>query len=149
MLLVGTNYQTIGLGIPSAIGAGAADPDTTVVVTAGDGGSLMALSDLETVIRTVRRSVIVIWNDAAYGAEVHLYGAWGLAREPMLIDEVDFAAVARGLGADGIVVRTPEDLDLLTQWLETHERGSVLVDCRISQSVRAPYQEEILAVNTR
>ena len=109
----------------------------------------MALSDLETVIRTVRRSVIVIWNDAAYGAEIHLYGVWGLAKEPMLIDEVDFAAVARGLGADGIVVRTPEDLDLLAEWLDTHESGSVLVDCRISQSVRAPYQEEILAVNTK
>ena len=149
MILVGTNYQTIGLGIPSAIGAGAADPETTVVVTAGDGGSLMALSDLETVIRTVRRSVIVIWNDAAYGAEIHLYGVWGLAKEPMLIDEVDFAAVARGLGADGIVVRTPDDLDLLSEWLDTHESGSVLVDCRISQSVRAPYQEEILAVNTK
>lgn len=149
MLLVGTHYQSIGLGIPSAIGAGAADPDSTVVVTAGDGGSLMALADLETVIRTVRRAVVVIWNDAAYGAEVHLYGVWGLALEPMLIDQVDFAAVARGLGADGIVVRTIEVLDQLSTWLDTHAEGTLLLDCRISQSVRAPYQEEIIAVNAK
>lgn len=149
MLHVGTHYQSIGLGLPSAIGAGVADPETTVVVTAGDGGSLMALADLETVIRTVRRAIIVIWNDAAYGAEVHLYGVWGLAREPMLIDQVNFAAVAQGLGAAGVVVQTLDDLDALTTWLQTHETGTLLLDCRISQSVRAPYQEEILAVNSK
>lgn len=145
MMMVGTAYQTVGLGIPSAVGAGVARPDSTIVLTAGDGGSLMALADLDSVMRIVRRGVIVIWNDAAYGAELHLYGLRGLNEEPMLIDEVDFAAFARAAGGRGEIVRTISDLDLLEEWLAHGEEGVFLVDCRISRSVMAPYQYEVVA----
>ena len=33
----------------------------------------------------------MIFNDAAYGAEVHQYGVRGIDERPMLIPEVDFA----------------------------------------------------------
>lgn len=97
MMMVGTAYQSIGLGFPSVPGAAVARPDSTVVLTTGDGGGLMAIADLETAIRVARgRGVAVVWNDAQYGAEVLNYGKKGLHPDPMLIPEVDFAAVARG-----------------------------------------------------
>ncbi|WP_432502874.1 thiamine pyrophosphate-binding protein [Kineococcus arenarius] len=148
MQMVGTAYQTIGLGLASAIGAARARPDSTIVLSTGDGGCLMALADLESVVRTVRRGVVVVWNDAAYNAEVSLYGGQGLALEPMLIPEVDFAGLARAVGADAAVARTVEDLERLTEWLASGREGVFLLDCRISPSVVAPYQEEIIAVNT-
>lgn len=144
MLLVGTTYQSIGLGIPSAVGAAVAAPERTTVVTAGDGGALMAIADLESVIRVAKRAVIVIWNDAAYGAEVHMYGLWGLATGPMMIDQVDFAAVARGFGAKASVIERLDDFADVTAWLATNEPGTYLLDCRISRSVMAPYQVEIV-----
>src|SRR3546814_1314804 len=80
-------------------GVAVARPESTIVPTTGDGGGLMALADLETAIRVARgRGIAVVWNDAQYGAEVNNYGLKGLAREPMLIPEVDFAGVARGFG---------------------------------------------------
>src|SRR5690606_34283798 len=91
--LVGTAYQSIGLGLASAVGAGAAAPESTIVLASGDGGFLMGLADLESVIRSVRSGIIVIYNDAAYGAEIHQYGSIGLHEGPMLIPDVDFAAV--------------------------------------------------------
>ena len=147
--MVGTAYQTIGLGIPSAVGASIARPESTVVLSTGDGGALMALADLETCIRVAGRTVVIVWNDSAYAAELHLYGIMGLDMAAMTMPEIDFAAMARALGADSAIVRELGDLDALAQWLNAHETGTFLVDCRISRSVIAPYQLEIVAVNQR
>ena len=80
MMMVGTAFQSIGMGFPSVAGAALAKPESTIVLTTGDGGGLMALADLESAVRVAGgRGVAVVWNDAAYGAEVNLYGLKGLA----------------------------------------------------------------------
>ena len=148
MMMVGTAYQAIGLGFPSVAGAALARPDSTIVLTTGDGGGLMALADLETAVRGAGgRGLAVVWNDAAYGAEVMLYGSKGLADSPMRIPEVDFAALASALGAEGVVVRTVADLDALRAWTErpVGERRFLLLDLRISGDVIAPYFAEVVA----
>ena len=111
----------------------------------------MALADLETAVRVAGgRGVAVVWNDAAYGAEVNLYGIEGLAKEPMLIPEVDFAALGAGVGAEGVIVRTLADLDRLAAWAAEPEasRPFLVLDCRISGAVVAPYQQEVIRVNS-
>jgi thiamine pyrophosphate-dependent acetolactate synthase large subunit-like protein len=151
MMMVGTAFQSIGLGWPSVPGAALARPEATVVLTTGDGGGLMALSDLESAVRVAGgRGMAVVWNDAAYGAEVNLYGLKGLAKEPMLIPEVDFAALAAGVGAEGVVVRTMADLERLASWAaeDPAARRFLVLDCRISGAVIAPYQQEIIRVNS-
>lgn len=150
-MMVGTAYQSIGLGFPSVPGAALAKPDATVVLTTGDGGGLMALADLESAVRVAAgRGLAVVWNDAAYGAEVNLYGLQGLAREPMLIPEVDFAGLADAVGAEGVVVRTLDDLAVLDDWAArpASDRPFLLLDLRISGAVIAPYQQEIIRVNS-
>ena len=147
LVMVGTAYQTIGLGFPTVAGVAAAAPGSTVVLSTGDGGGLMALADLETAIRTAPSCVIVVWNDGAYGAEVHLYGEMGLAEGPMLIPDVDFAGIASALGATGVPVRALADLDALADWVAAGARGTILLDCRVSRGVVAEYQREIQRVN--
>lgn len=151
MMMIGTAFQSIGQGWPSVAGAALAKSSSTVVLTTGDGGGLMALADLETAVRVAGgRGMAVVWNDAAYGAEVNLYGLKGLAKEPMLIPEVDFAALAAGVGAEGVVVRQLADLDRLAAWAAEDEasRPFLVLDCRISGTVVAPYQHEIIRVNS-
>ncbi|MGV9194941.1 thiamine pyrophosphate-binding protein [Microbacterium sp. MC2] len=151
MMMVGTAYQAIGLGFGSVPGAALAKPASTVVLSTGDGGGLMALADLESAVRVAGgRGLAVVWNDAAYGAEVNLYGLQGLAQGPMLIPEVDFAGFARAVGARGVVVRTLEDLAALDEWAATSAdaRPFLLLDCRISNTIIAPYQQEIIRVNS-
>lgn len=147
MIMVGTAFQTIGLGLATVAGVAAAAPESTAVVTTGDGGGLMALADLETAIRTARSCVIVVWNDGAYSAEVHLYGRMGLRESPMLIPVVDFAGLATALGAQGVRVDRLSDLDALAHWQAAGATGTILLDCRISRSVVAPYQFEVMRVN--
>ncbi|MBC9943108.1 thiamine pyrophosphate-binding protein [Leucobacter sp. cx-328] len=147
MIMVGTAYQTIGLGFSTVAGVSAAAPESTTVLTTGDGGGLMALADLETAIRTSASLVVVVWNDGAYGAEVHLYGVMGLDQAPMLIPDANFAGMAAALGATGVVVSSLADLDALRDWTEAGARGTIVLDCRVSQSVVAEYQREIQRVN--
>lgn len=148
--MVGTAYQSIGLGFPSVPGAAVAHPDATIVLATGDGGGLMALADLESAVRVAGgRGVATVWNDAAYAAETTLYGGKGLAEPPMLIPEVDFAALATAVGAEGVVVRTMDDLERLGTWAaeDASTRRFLLLDLRISREVVAPYQREIMHVN--
>lgn len=151
MMMVGTAFQSIGLGFPSVAGAAAAKPGAAIVLTTGDGGGLMAIADLETAVRSAGgRGIAVVWNDRAYGAEVHLYGLKGLAEAPMRIPETDFAAVATAFGAEGVVVRELADLDRLASWATepVAERRFLVLDCRVSDRVVAPYQHEIIRVNS-
>lgn len=151
MMMVGTAFQSIGQGWPSVVGAARARPEQTIVLTSGDGGGLMAIADLESAVRAAAgRGIAVIWNDAAYGAEVNLYGLKGLAEGPMLIPQVDFAAFARAVGAEGVVVRSLDDLERLRTWAseDPAERRFLVLDLRISGKVIAPYQQEIIRVNS-
>lgn len=149
LVMVGTAFQTIGLGFPSAVGAGAARPDSTIVLVSGDGGALMALADLDSVVRTVRRGVVIIVNDAAYGAEVHQYAVRGVAEGPMLIDEVDFAALGRAVGAEAEVIASLDDLRHLEAWLASGRDGVFVADCRVSKAVVAPYMLEVVEAAKR
>ncbi|GAA1851087.1 thiamine pyrophosphate-binding protein [Brevibacterium marinum] len=152
LAMVGTAFQSIGLGWHSVAGAARANQNSTIVLTTGDGGGAMALSDLDTAIRSAGgRGIAVVFNDAAYGAELNLYGLKGLNQSPMLIDEIDFAALADAAGGQGVEVRSLADLEVVDEWKATPvgERRFLLLDLRVSGSVIAPYQEEVIRVNSQ
>ena len=143
LVMVGTAFQAIGLGLASAVGAARAVEDgRTLVLAAGDGGFLMGLADLESLIGAAKSAIVVIYNDAAYGAEIHQYGSQGLTEKPMLIPEVDFSGIARALGAESAIIRSLADLSALTDWIDAGAQGTFVADCRITSSVRAPWLSE-------
>ncbi|WP_309070210.1 thiamine pyrophosphate-binding protein [Arthrobacter sp.] len=146
MILVGTAFQSIGMGFGSAAGVSVARPERTTVLVSGDGGGLMGLADFETFLRATRRGVLIVLNDSAYGAELHQYAAKGLHNQAMLIDEVDFAAVGRALGAEGIKAHSLADLSTLADWLATHDDGVFVLDVAISQQVVAEFMAESVAI---
>ena len=145
MIMLGTQFQSIGLGFPAAAGVNAGAGEAVSVLVTGDGGGLMSIADAETFIRTARRGVIVVMNDGAYGAEIHQYGSRGLAEAPMRIPEIDFAGILGALGARSRVVRTLEDLADFQRWAEAGCDGVYALDCRISGDVMAPHMREVLA----
>ncbi|MCU1568455.1 MAG: thiamine pyrophosphate-binding protein [Pseudarthrobacter sp.] len=148
LVMVGTAFQAIGLGLASAVGAARAVEDgRTLVLASGDGGFLMGLADLESLIGAAKSAIVVIYNDAAYGAEIHQYGSQGLTEKPMLIPEVDFSGVARALGAESAIIRSLADLSALQDWIDAGARGTFVADCRITSSVRAPWMSEWMQAN--
>ena len=71
-------FQSIGLGLATAIGAALAQPDRLAVAALGDGGALMSVAELDTVRRLGLPMIVVVYNDDAYGAEVHHFGPDGV-----------------------------------------------------------------------
>ena len=68
----------------------------------------MALGEMETAARYRLPMLVVIYNDAAYGAEVHHFGPMGRPVDVARFPDTDFAALARAAGAEGITSATKE-----------------------------------------
>jgi thiamine pyrophosphate-dependent acetolactate synthase large subunit-like protein len=125
-------FQSIGLGLATGIGAALARPDRLAVAALGDGGCLMSVAELDTVARLGIPMVIVVYNDDAYGAEVHHFGPDGANLDTVVFPDTDIAAIARGFGLAGSTVRTPGDLGALTEWLSGPRDRAILVDAKIT-----------------
>jgi thiamine pyrophosphate-dependent acetolactate synthase large subunit-like protein len=90
--------------------------------------------------------VIAIYDDAAYGAEVHHFGPQGHAVDLTQFAEADLAAIGRAVGAEGAVVRSLEDLAPLRDWLARREAGEaptpIVLDIKVEPTVVAAWLEE-------
>jgi thiamine pyrophosphate-dependent acetolactate synthase large subunit-like protein len=134
-------FQCVGLALGDALGAAVARPDRLTVAAVGDGGLLMALPDLETVGRLKPDMLVVVYNDAAYGAEVHHFRPMGIPVEFAQFPPTDFAALAEAVGCHGITARTPDDLQAVKDWLENRDRPLVL-DAKVDPDICAEWLEE-------
>jgi acetolactate synthase I/II/III large subunit len=143
LVFTGAAFQSVGLGFAGAVGAAVGRPDHTTVVALGDGGALMGLPELETLIRVAESAIVVIYDDAAYGAEVHMYRPLGIDTSPAVFDDTDFAGIARSLGAEAATVRTVGDLSALRRWRAGGGRGTFVLDCKVVPDVVATYLSDL------
>jgi thiamine pyrophosphate-dependent acetolactate synthase large subunit-like protein len=102
---------------------------------------MMGLPELETAARLRLPIAFVIYDDSAYGAEVHHFRPMGHPVETVQFPDTDFAAIARGMGADGHTVRTLEDLRPVEDWLARRD-GPLLIDAKVDPDVCAEWLEE-------
>lgn len=156
-------FQSIGLGLGTAIGAQLASPGRLGVLGTGDGGFLMGISELETAVRLELPLLVVVYDDAAYGAEVHHFGA-PVAAGPaattptptpaadlgaVTFPERDLAQIARGFGAHGQVMRGLGDLGVVGQWLARAAPGlptvPLVLDVKIASDGGAWWLQEAFA----
>jgi acetolactate synthase I/II/III large subunit len=135
-------FQSIGLGLATAIGAALARPDRLPVAALGDGGALMGIAELDTVVRLGLPMVVVIYNDAAYGAEVHHFGPDGLPLDTVLFPDTDIAAIGRGFGCAGVTVRRTDDLKGVADWLAGTQDTPLVVDAKVTAERGAWWLEE-------
>jgi acetolactate synthase I/II/III large subunit len=131
-------FQSIGLGLASAIGAAVARPDRLTVAALGDGGALMGVSELETVVRLGIPMVVVVYDDEAYGAEVHHFGPDGHPLDTVRFPPTDIAAIGRGFGFEGVTVRSAGDLGPVRDWLAGPRERPLLIDAKVT-SVRGSW----------
>jgi thiamine pyrophosphate-dependent acetolactate synthase large subunit-like protein len=136
------SFQSVGLGLASAIGLGLANPGALAVLGAGDGGFLMSSSDLETAVRLKLRMCILIYNDRSYAAEVHLYRRRGYAVDIVQFPDTDFAAIARGYGCRAATVRTLSDLEPVRAWVGEGAPGVFVIDAKINPDLEADWHAE-------
>ncbi|MBV9578994.1 MAG: thiamine pyrophosphate-binding protein [Chloroflexi bacterium] len=135
-------FQAVGLGLASGIGAAVARPQRVTVAALGDGGAFLSLSEFETVARLGLRMLIVVYNDSAYGAEVHHFGPQGQPLDLVQFPDTDFAAIGRAVGLHGATVRRVEDLAVVEDWLESGASPGLVLDAKVVPTVVAEWLEE-------
>ena len=100
----------LGWGLPMALGAKLARPDSPVLCVVGDGGFAHVWSELETARRNRLKIVVTVLNNQILGYQKHaedvLFGAHTSA---IYFEPVDHAAIARACGLNGVRVENPAE----------------------------------------
>ncbi len=120
----------LGWGLPLALGAKAARPESPVLCVTGDGAFGHVWSELETARRTQSPVVLTVLNNGVLGyqkdAEVVKYGRHTKA---CVFMPVDHAQIARACGCRGVSIRNPgEYLPALREALACNETTVLDVD---------------------
>ncbi|MEA2622772.1 MAG: acetolactate synthase large subunit [Chloroflexota bacterium] len=110
--MLGPTSGAMGYAVPAAVAAAVAHPDRTVVAMAGDGGLGMTMAELETGVREGLRFVVLCFDNQRYGTirmwQERRGRGQGVATE---LGPIDFAGVARALGAGGIRVESEDEFE--------------------------------------
>jgi thiamine pyrophosphate-dependent acetolactate synthase large subunit-like protein len=112
------------------------------VAALGDGGALMGIAELETAVRLGLPLVVVVYDDEAYGAEVHHFGPDGDELGTVRFPSTDIAEIGRGFGCAGITVRCVDDLAGLRAWLDGRPEAPMVIDAKITSEHGSWWLEE-------
>jgi acetolactate synthase-1/2/3 large subunit len=98
-LFFSMGHQTMGVGLPWAIGVALARPGESVVSISGDGSFLMTCMELETAVRLKLPTVHLVWRDGSYNL-VGLLALRDYGREVGThFGPTDFVTLAQSFGA--------------------------------------------------
>ncbi|MEO1082811.1 MAG: thiamine pyrophosphate-dependent enzyme [Acidobacteriota bacterium] len=133
---VSTLFGSMGHAATGVVGAALARSGKAVAVV-GDGSMLMN-SELSSAAQYGVGAVWIVLNDAAYGMCRDGHGALGLeSGKCMGVPRVDFAAMARSVGADGVRVETEDMLDAALEQAMAAS-GPFVIDVTIDENERSP-----------
>ena len=133
-----TNLGPMGWAIPAAIGVQCARPGRRVAVITGDGCMHMHGLEVQTAARYELPIVFVVLNNGALGnvwLRAHQSGA--LPAELTSIPDHDWAGFARALGAQGLTVDDPAQLDETFRTALAAD-AAVLIDVKADKTCPTP-----------
>jgi len=143
-------FSSMGFGIPASIGGKFADPTSTVIAIAGDGGAIMNGNELKTAAEYGVPVFVFVINDGRYNIIHHstmaMYGepAPGADyREP-----VDFVRFAEGLGVRAFRVDEPGWINARRMEELKALKAPVLFDCRTDPEEKANISGRIKSVDS-
>ncbi|MEM9553943.1 MAG: thiamine pyrophosphate-dependent enzyme [Acidobacteriota bacterium] len=132
---VSTLFGSMGHAATGVVGAAIGRGGKAVAIT-GDGSMLMN-SELSTAVQYGVPAVWVVLNDAGYGMCRDGHAALGLSGDEIDIPRVDFAALARSVGAQGQRVTCEDELDAALDAAMAAD-GPVVLDVQIDASEPSP-----------
>ena len=109
-LLYPTGYATLGYGLPAAIGAKVAAPARPVIGLFGDGAAMFSIQELITATEQRLALPIVIVDNGGYAEIREQMVERDIPPQAVDLHRPDFAALARAMGAYGVVAASAEDI---------------------------------------
>lgn len=135
------NNTPMGYGLPAALGASFALPDRRIVCVCGDGGLMMNIQELVTVLHHRRHIKIILMNNHGYGMVRQTQDQWFQSKYEATTPSSglgfpDFRRLAEALGYETLTVATNEDAAArLAAFLNAPGPGLCNVDLRPDEKV--------------
>jgi benzoylformate decarboxylase len=109
--------------MPAAVGIALAKRDSKVIALIGDGSSMYSIQALWSAVQLKLPITFVVLKNRRYAVLQEFAPAFGFPRDASLpgteLPDIDFVALARGMGCDGVNVSRAEKLrESLTQGLQ-------------------------------
>jgi acetolactate synthase-1/2/3 large subunit len=103
-LILPSDFQSMGFGLPAAIGAKLAAPERPVVAVLGDGGFAMSGMELLTAVREKIPLTVIVFNDGRLNLiRIQQFQSFGRSESTDILNP-DFHAFASALGAQYALV---------------------------------------------
>jgi len=146
---IAMGYGSMAWSIGAAIGCAVANRTAPTLCIVGDGSYLMSAQEITVAAQQQLPVVFLVLNDAAMGMVMHGQRLGNQESIGWQLNNVNYAALAQAMGIDGIVIETPEELDLLDFTALFSKTGPTLIDVRIDRNEVPPMGDRIkgLAAN--
>lgn len=129
----------LGWGLPMALGAKVAAPDSTVYCLSGDGGFGHVWSELETARRMGLKVVLLVLNNSILGFSKHADNVrFGMHSTAVNFSAVDHCSVARGAGCEAIAVNDPAEIAAALKQAKAND-VTTLIEIRCDQNAFPPF----------
>ena len=119
-------YCTLGCGLPDAIGAKLALPDTPVVCFAGDGGFMFTVQELVTAAELKLPIPIILWNNNALQQIQDDMIARDIEPVGVLGINPDFIALAKSCHCSAVTIDSAETLDAAVKQAFLNDRPTLI-----------------------
>lgn len=143
---IGMGFGAMAWAIGASVGTAVGCKGAPVVCITGDGSYLMSGQEITVAVAEKLPVIYVVLNDRALGMVKHGQRLGGGEPIGFELPPVDFAQVARAMGAQAFSVRTPQDLAALDVEAICAHPGPTLLDVYIDGEEVPPMGARIKAM---
>ena len=143
------SFGNCGYSLPTMIGAKLASPERPAIAYAGDGAWAMSMVEIMTSVRHKIPVTAVVFHNRQWGAEkknqVDFYNRRFVAGE---LESESFAAIAKAMGAEGIVVDKLEDVGAALKKaidLQMNHGKTCVIEIMCTRELGDPFRRDALA----
>lgn len=146
-LFAAMSFGNCGYALPALIGAKLAAPERPAVAYVGDGAWGMSFGELLTCVRERIPVTAVVFHNKQWGAEkknqVDFYGNRFVGSN---LENPGFAAIARAMGAEGVVVDTLADAGpaLAAACAAQQEGRTTVLEMMVTRELGDPFRRDAL-----
>jgi len=147
------SFGNCGYALPTIIGAKVAAPERPAIAYSGDGAWTMSMVETMTCIRHNIPVTAVVFHNKQWGAEkknqVDFYGKRFVAGE---LENQDFAAIARAMGAEGVNVSRLEEVGpALEKAIDAQMNAGVttIIEIMCTKELGDPFRRDALSIPVR
>jgi benzoylformate decarboxylase len=132
----------LGYGLPAAVGMALGRPDLRTVCLIGDGSAMYSIQALWTAARRKLPLIVVVINNAGYGAMRSFSQVMQVRNVPGLeLPGIDFVRIAEGMGCDAVRVGKSAELATALQRSLAHN-GVSLIEVLVDSAVPLLYAKK-------